>query len=69
MEHLDGNLSIVPDVACEIDGGHAALPDLAFDEIAIGEGDIEAFSGRSHAQSCARVWMVGKTRRSVSELR
>ena len=55
MEHLDGNLSIVPDVACEIDGGHAALPDLAFDKIAIGEGGIEAFSGRSHAQSCASV--------------
>ena len=37
-QHLDGDLAVVLEVVREIDRGHAALPQLALDPVAVGEG-------------------------------
>jgi len=42
LEHFDGDLTIVLRVVGEIDGGHAAAPDLTFDPVAGGERGSEA---------------------------
>ncbi len=38
----------------EIDGGHAALAELALDAVAIGEGGREPFGQLSHGDSLPR---------------
>ena len=43
-EHLEGDQALVPQVAREIDRGHAALPELALDGVAAGEGGSERTS-------------------------
>ena len=42
VQHLDRDVAVVPDVAREVDGRHAAAADLALDAIAIGDGLREA---------------------------
>jgi hypothetical protein len=42
-EDLEGDLAVVLQVRAEIDGGHAALAELALDAVAVGEGSLEAF--------------------------
>ena len=37
-QHLDRDLAVVLEVLGEIDGGHAALAELALDAVAVGEG-------------------------------
>ena len=37
-QHLDGDLAAVLEVVREIDGGHAALAQLALDAVAVGQG-------------------------------
>jgi hypothetical protein len=36
-EHLEGDQSLVPEVPREVNGGHAALPELALDGVAAGQ--------------------------------
>jgi hypothetical protein len=38
VQHLEGDLALVLEVASEMDGGHAAAPELALDAVAIGQG-------------------------------
>ena len=52
MEHLERDEPLVPDVAREVHGGHAAAPELALDDVAIGEGGSE--QGESTAVT---VWL------------
>ena len=42
VQDLDGDLAAVLQVVGEIDGGHAALAELALDAVAVGEGGGEA---------------------------
>jgi len=37
MEHLHGDIAVVPDIVRQINGRHAALPDLVIDAVAIGQ--------------------------------
>ena len=37
VDDLDGDLAAVPEVLGEVDGGHAALAELALDAIAVSE--------------------------------
>ena len=48
-EHLDGDLALVAEVVGEVDGGHAALAELALDAVAVGENGAEALDGVGHA--------------------
>ena len=51
LEDLQGDLAIVPEIACEIHGGHAALAELPFDRIATVEGGVKALHGSVHVQT------------------
>jgi hypothetical protein len=61
-EHLDGDLALVAQVVSEVDGGHPALPQLALDPIAPGEGGAEVIerSGR-HAEPRADFARPGRS--------
>ena len=48
VEYLQGDLAIVPEILSEVDPGHAALPQLPLDPVAIGEGRGETGSGVGH---------------------
>ncbi len=41
-QHLDGDLAVVLEVVGEVDGGHAALAELALDRVAVGQCDGQA---------------------------
>ena len=41
VEDLDGDLAAVLQVLGEVDGGHAALAQLALETIAVGQGSLE----------------------------
>ena len=47
-EHLDGDLAVVLEVLGEVDGGHAALAELALDAIAVAQGRRESGLGVRH---------------------
>ena len=51
LEDLERDLAVVLEVLGEVDGGHAALAQLALDAVAVGEGGGEA--SRASAQSSA----------------
>ena len=53
-QDLDGDLALVAEVAREIDGGHAALAELALDAVAVGEDRAEALNGVGQAELSAR---------------
>ncbi len=38
VQHLERHLAAAPDVARQVDGGHAAAAELALEEVAAGEG-------------------------------
>ena len=40
-EHLDGDLAVVLQVVGEVDGGHAALAELALDAVGGAEGTLK----------------------------
>ena len=46
LEDLDGDEAIVLEVVREVDGGHAALPELALNAVAVGQGLREAVERR-----------------------
>jgi hypothetical protein len=41
MEDLQGDRTVVPDVAGQVDRGHAAAAELALEYVAVGQGDLE----------------------------
>jgi hypothetical protein len=47
-EHLDGDAPMMPGVCRHKNGGHAALPDLALDDIATRDRSTEALEEVSH---------------------
>ena len=47
-QHLERDLPVVPQVVGEVDGGHAALPQLPLEAVAVGEGAGEAIRDLSH---------------------
>ena len=44
MEHLEGDRPVVPEITGEIDGGHAAAPELALEAVALSQ----AFAKQDH---------------------
>jgi hypothetical protein len=48
-EHLDGDLAVVLAVVGEIYGGHPALPELALDLVAVGQGGLQATEETGHS--------------------
>jgi len=57
-EDLDGDLAVVLDVGGEVDGGHAALAELALDRVAVGEGRGETVSAVTHLPTRSRNSLV-----------
>ena len=49
VEDLDRDRAIVLEIVREVDGGHAALPELALDAVAVGEGGSESGGGGGHS--------------------
>ena len=47
-EHLDGDLAVVLAVVGQVDGGHAALAQLALDLVGIGQGGLQATEEIGH---------------------
>jgi hypothetical protein len=45
MEDLQGDGAVVPEIAGEIDRGHAATAELALEQAAVGQGNLEPFEG------------------------
>jgi hypothetical protein len=43
MEDLQGDGAVVPDIAGQVDGGHAAAAELALEHVAVGQGGLETF--------------------------
>ena len=41
-EHLHGHLAVVPQVLRQVDRGHPPAPELALDDVAVGQGGLEA---------------------------
>ena len=52
LEKCGRNLAIVLDVVCEIDGRHAAPPELALDAIAVRKRVAETFGVRRKRRVC-----------------
>ena len=52
LEHLDRDLSVVPQVLGEVDRRHAARAELALDAVAVGEGGREALCHVAHEMKC-----------------
>ena len=50
LEHLDRDLAVVLEVVREIDGGHAASPELALERLAVGECCRETVDGGCHTR-------------------
>ncbi len=55
-EHLERDQPLVPQVAREIDRGHAALPELALDGVAVGQRGLETSSDFGQMDSPARIF-------------
>jgi hypothetical protein len=43
MEDLQGDGAGVPEIAGQVDGGHAAAAELALEQVAVGQGGLETF--------------------------
>ena len=56
-QHLDRHLAVVLQVLGEVDGGHAALAELALDAVAVGEGRLQ--SGYRLGHRGLWMWWVG----------
>ena len=62
-QHLEGDRPLVPDVAREIDGGHAAAAELALDRITAGEGVGQLGRNGCHGSpegKVLRIWRGGR---------
>ena len=56
LEHLEGDTTLVPEVARDVDGRHAARADLPLDEVATGQRAGE-LGGRVHD---ANLWRAAE---------
>ena len=45
MQNLQGDRTVVPEIAGEIDRGHAATAELALERVAVRQGGFETFKG------------------------
>ena len=54
-EDFDGDLALVLQILGQVDGGHAAFAEVAFDLVAVREGGGEAFGVLGHR---AKMWRV-----------
>ena len=45
VEHLERDRSVVPEIAREVDRGHAAAAELALEHVAVGQGGLEPLKG------------------------
>ena len=45
VEHLERDGPLVPDVAREVHRGHAAAPELALEQVAVGQSGFEMLYG------------------------
>ena len=48
MQHLDGDIAIVLDLACEVHGGHTALAEFAVEALAVGQRGRQALGVARH---------------------
>ena len=53
VEDLDRDLAAVLQVLGEVDGGHAALAELALEAVAVGQGGREPGFSAAHAHLCS----------------
>ena len=51
-EHLDRHFAVVLQVLGEVDGRHAAAPDLSLDGVAVGKGGLETVEDVCHGALC-----------------
>ena len=54
MQHLDGDIAIVFEIVREVDGGHAALTQLAFKAVAVAQRSREAVEN-GHGMHCGTI--------------
>ena len=59
-QHLERDLAVVAQVVREVDGGHAARPELALDAVAVGQ---------RRGQALVRVAHRGRNRENMSRRR
>ena len=66
FEDLEGNLTMMLEVICEVDGCHAALAERPVEPVAIGEGRDKQFElcgwfapGKRWARARPNVWVSG----------
>ena len=48
VEHLERDGPVVPEVAGEVHGGHAAAPELALERVAVGQGGLQSIEVVGH---------------------
>ncbi len=48
LEHLDGDVAVVPHVQCEVHGGHATRTDFSLDHVAVADGVCEGCGKVGH---------------------
>jgi hypothetical protein len=58
-EDLEGDSAVMLQVLGEVDGGHAALPELPLDAVALGEGGLEAGHRVGHVGLWSGCWKMG----------
>ena len=54
MQHLDGDIALVPQIMREVHGGHAAGAEFALDAVAVGEGGGKPSGDVAHRFTFAR---------------
>ena len=55
LQDLHGDQAVVLEVVREVDGGHAALPELALDAVPVGKGGGEARENVTHGTGASRL--------------
>jgi hypothetical protein len=57
VEHLEGDGPLVPDVASEVHGRHAAVPEFLLEHVAVGQSRVEMIYGTGQCE-----FLAGATR-------
>jgi hypothetical protein len=45
MENLQGDRTVVPEIAREVDGGHTAAPEFLLEHVSVGQTSLEVVDG------------------------
>jgi hypothetical protein len=61
MENLQGDRTVVPEIASEVDRSHAAAPELALDDVAVGQGGPETVYDLDQVDDPTRTCSQGST--------